>query len=75
MKFANVDMSERSLSSRDVSEHVKQGDYILKSKRNTKGSHAWEQFRIVWNKNGEEVFGVACCANCKTCLLYKKLVQ
>ena len=52
-------MSERSLSNRDVSECVKQGDYILKRKRNAKGSRAWEQFRIVWNKNGEKVFGVA----------------
>ena len=32
------------LSSREVSEHVKQGDYILKKKKNAKGSIAWEQF-------------------------------
>ena len=64
-----------SISSRSVSERVKQGDYTLKRKKNTKGSHAWEQFRTVCYENGDEVFGVACCVNCKTCLLYKKLVN
>ena len=64
-----------SISSRSVSERVKQGDYTLKKKKNAKGSRAWEQFRTVCDENGDEVFGVACCANCKTCLLYKKLVN
>ena len=31
------------LSSREISEGVKRGDYILKKKKNAKGSHAWEQ--------------------------------
>ena len=33
-------------------------------------------FRIVYDESsGEEVFGYACCVTCKTCLLYKKLVD
>ena len=64
----------RNVNSREVSERVKRGEYMLK-KKNAKGSPAWEQFRIVWDENGEEVFGVACCATCKTCFLYKKLVN
>ena len=64
-----------SISSRNVSEHVKQGDYTLKRKKITKGSHAWEKFRTICDENSDEVFRVAYCVNCKTCLLYKKLVN
>ena len=71
-----MNVEQLSLSSREVSKRVKRGDYILKKKKNAKGSRAWEQFRIVWDvENGEEVFGSACCTTCKTCLLYKKLVN
>ena len=66
----SVNVEERLLlSSRDVSERVKQGDYILKRKKDAKRSHEWDQFRIVWDDNGEEVFGVACCTNCKNCYI------
>jgi len=68
-------VEERTFTSHDVSELVKRGDYILKRKKNAKGSHAWEQFQIVLDANGDKVFGVACCAICETCLLYKKLVN
>ena len=72
----SVNVEQLSLSSCEVSKRIKQGDYILKKKKNARGSRAWEQFRIVWDiKNGEEVFGFACCTTCKTCLLYKKLVN
>ena len=33
-----------SLSSCDASERVNSGDYILKRKKNVKGSRAWDQF-------------------------------
>ena len=59
------------LSSCDISECVKR-DYYLKRKKDTKGNHAWEQFRV---DNGKEMFGVACCANCKNCFIYKKLID
>ena len=77
IQVSNEVMSEdkSSISSRSVSERVKQGDYTLKRKKNAKGSRAWEQFQTVCDENGDEVFGVACCANCKTCLLCKKLVN
>ena len=35
------------LSSREIYKCVKRGDYILKKKKNGKGSRAWEQFRII----------------------------
>ena len=55
---------------------IKPGDYILKKKKNTKGSRAWQKFRTVYDESrGEEVFGYACCVTCKTCLRYKKLVD
>jgi len=37
-------MVEEIFSSHDASERVKHGDYILKRKKNAKGSHAWEKF-------------------------------
>ena len=44
-EVANVDQSSLdALSSREVSERVKRGDYILKKKKNTKGSRAWQRF-------------------------------
>ena len=33
-----------ALSSHEISVRVKQGDYILRKKKNTKGSHAWQKF-------------------------------
>ena len=36
----------------------------------------WQKFRTVYDESsGEEVFEYACCVTCKTCLLYKKLVD
>ena len=48
---------------------------IWKKKKDAKGSYAWEQFQVVWDDNGEEVFGVVCCANFKNCFIYKKLID
>ena len=63
-------------STQDVLKLVIDGDYILKKKKDTKGSRAWQQFRIVFDPvNNEEVFGVACCSVCKVCILYKKKVR
>ena len=60
-EVANVEQSSLdALSSCEVSERVKRGDYILKKKKNTKGSHAWQRFRTVYDEScGEEVFGYA----------------
>ena len=71
-----MNVKRLALSSREVSEGVKRGDHILKKKKNTKGSRAWQKFRIAYDESsGEEVFGYACCVTCKTRLLYKKLVD
>ena len=44
-KVANVEQSSlNALNSREVSKRVKRGDYILKKKKNTKGSRAWQRF-------------------------------
>ena len=49
-------------SAQDVSKLFINGDYILKKKKDTKGSRAWQQFQIMLNPvSNEEVFGVACC--------------
>ena len=62
-----------SLSSHDVSRRVIAGDYILKKIKNAKGSRAWEQFWIVFDRfNDNEIFGVTCCSVCKVSILYKK---
>ena len=59
-----------------VSRRVVAGDLVLKLNRNSKGSPAWDQFRIVWDPDkNQEVYGIACCSVCKSCLLYKKLVN
>ena len=39
-----INVERLALSSREVSERVKRGDYILKKKKNTKGSRAWQKF-------------------------------
>ena len=41
------DGSVFSNSVQDVSNLVIDGDYILKKKKDTKGSRAWQQFRIM----------------------------
>ena len=65
-----------SLSPQDVSRQVIAGDYILKKKKNAKGSRAWEQFWIVFDHSSDnEIFGVACCGVCKVSILYKKKVS
>ena len=59
--------------SQDVLNLVIDGDYILKKKKDTKGSRAWQQFWIVFNPiNNEEVFGVACCHVCKAYFTERK---
>ena len=63
-------------SAQDVSKLIIDGDYILKKRKDTKGSKAWQQFQIMFNPvNSEEVFGVACCCLCKVCILYKKKMR
>ena len=44
-------------------------------KKNVKGSRAWEQFRVVYNNNNKEVFGMACYSICKSRFVYKKVVD
>ena len=45
------------VSPQQVLKRVIAGDYILKKKKNTKGSRAWEHFRIVlYFSNNDEVF-------------------
>ena len=46
----------------------------FEKEKDAKGSRACYQFQIVYD-NGEEVFGVACCANCKNCFIYEKLIE
>ena len=49
------------------------GELILKFNKKSKGSGAWDQFRLVWDPvKNEQVRGVACSV-CKSCLLYKTL--
>ena len=71
-----LDDRDKDISPQTVSKLVIDGDYILKKKKNAKGSRAWYQFRAVLNPlNGEEVFGTACCCICKVCILYKRKVS
>ena len=63
---------ETCLISQAVSKRVVSGDFILKVNKKSKGSRAWDQFRLVWDPaKNEEVYGIACCTVCKSCLLYK----
>ena len=67
-----LDGDNESISPQDISQRVISGDFILKKKKNAKGSRAWDQFRVVFDpSNNSEVFGVACCCVCKVCILYK----
>ena len=67
---------ETSLLLQAVSKHVMSGNFILKVNKKLKGSCAWDQFRLVWDPTtNEEVFGIACCNICKSCLLYKKKIK
>jgi len=50
-------------------------DFVLKRKKNAKGSQSWNQFWIVYNSNDEEIFGIAWCSIHKSCFVYKKLVN
>ena len=55
-----------------VSERVKSGELLLRVNKKSKGSHAWDQFCLVWDPvDNQEVRGVACCSMCKSCLHYK----
>ena len=54
------------ISPQDILRRGTAGEYILKKKKNAKGSRVWEQFRIVFDpSNNDKVFGVACCCVCK----------
>ena len=44
INHCNMVEERNLLSCHYVSEHVKQGDYILKRKKDARGSHTWEQF-------------------------------
>ena len=58
-----------------VSKCVVAGDLMLKLNRKSKGSLAWDQFRIIWDPDkNQEVSVIACCSVCKLYILYKKLV-
>ena len=66
--------SETSLLTQAVSKQVVSGDFVLKVNKKSKGSRAWDQFRLVWDPSkNEEVYGIACCAVCKSCLYIKSL--
>ena len=39
------------ISPQDIKRRVISGEYILKKKKNAKGSSAWEQFRIVFDSS------------------------
>ena len=65
--------SETSLLTQAVSKQVVFGDFVLKVNKKLKGSCAWDQFCLVWDPTkNEEVYGIACCVVCMSCLLYKK---
>ena len=54
---------------RAVSERVRSGELLLRVNKKSKGSHAWDQFRLVWDPvDNQEVRGIACCSVCKSCL-------
>ena len=46
----------------------------MKRKKNAKGSHAWEQFQIVWDANGNEVFELRVVPFVRLVCCTKKLV-
>ena len=57
---------------RAVSERVGSGELLLRLNKKSKGSHAWDQFHLVWDPvDNQEVRGIACCSVCKSCLCYK----
>jgi len=54
------------------SERVRSGELLLRVNNKSKGSHAWDQFHLVWDPvDNQEVCGIACCSVCKSCLCYK----
>ena len=68
--------SPTELLPQTVSERVISGEFILGVNKKSKGSHAWDQFCLVWDPvNHQEVCGVACCSVCKLCLRYKMSVD
>jgi len=44
---------------------IKSGDFVLKRKKNAKGSQAWDQFWIVCKSNDDKVLGMKCRSICK----------
>jgi len=64
------------ISPQAVTKRVMSGELILKVNKKSKGSRAWDQFRLVWDPvKNEQVRGVACCSVCKSCLLYKRIAN
>ena len=57
---------------RAVSERVRLGELLLRVNKKSKGSHAWDQFCLVWEPvSNQEVCGISCCSMCKSCIRYK----
>ena len=55
----------------DIAAKIKSGDYTLM--KFSGKSACWKVFEKVIDSAGKEVFGVACCAQCISCIVYKKL--
>jgi len=65
-----------TISPQAVTKRMMPGELILKVNKRSKGSRAWDQFRLVWDPvKNEQVRGVACCSVCKSCLLYKRIAN
>ena len=65
-----------TISPQTVTKRVVSGELVLKINKKSKGSRAWDQFRLVWDPvKNEQVRGVACCSVCKSCLLYKRMAK
>jgi len=61
----------RFLNSKAVSEFI---ELVLKAKRMLRVvEHGI--IRIVYDSNDEEALGMTCCSICKSCFVYKKLVN
>ena len=71
-----VSESPIELLPRTVLEWVISGEFLLRIKKKSKDSRAWDQFRLVWDPvNHQEVRGVTSCSVCKSCLRYKMSVE
>ena len=55
----------------DIAKKVIDGYYKIKQPQN-RSSEVWKLFGLVYDENDTELFGVASCTSCYTCLIYKK---